>query len=412
MTAPTSWNRSSIQETYSITNSGAVKRLRTPHPHDVLSGRGGGINGHVGNKTFREWVRERKEAYNLAESKAEKAHVANEVIDLVRSRDPPGRFLQRDPSSTSGPSWWVELDEAKVLAKTSQALREGAPQIRAAHKVGSEERAIRTKGPKREKPPSTVDPTAAAPSTLSKFPAVPALSAPLHANYKRSISTEKALECLQENLQKAKSLSENERSQIVAPLLSNMRFDEKNGRPNKRARPGESTSCLNKPFDPLAETPPLTSSSDPLANEIPPLNLSIPSDATNSNKVLFRSNSLALSDFSNGKDGYEDFVNPFADESDILNRVELYADENCNKFSEKNESFTELSGLQDTPYLGANDTDFGEGMKSIFDAVHPDLTSPDKGDWSPTLLMPWRGGKIKRRTSNASLRNFTKSGRQ
>merc|ERR1711939_701953 len=257
----------------------------------------------------------------------------------------------------------------------------------------------RTKSPKREKPPSTVDPTAAAPSTLSKFPAVPALSAPLHANYKRSISTEKALECLQENLQKAKSLSENERSQIVAPLLSNMRFDEKNGRPNKRARPGESTSCLNEPFDPLAK-------------EIPPLNLSIPSDETNSNKVLFRSHSLTLSDFSNGKDGYEDFVNPFADERDILNRIELYADDNCNKFSEKNESITELSDLQDTPYLGANDTDFGEGMKSIFDAVHPDLASPDKGDWSPTLLMPRRGGKIKRRTSNASLRNFTKSGRQ
>ena len=41
-------------------------------PHDVLLGRGGGINGHVGNRVFREWVHERKEDYNLAGTKAEK----------------------------------------------------------------------------------------------------------------------------------------------------------------------------------------------------------------------------------------------------------------------------------------------------------------------------------------------------
>lgn len=37
--------------------------------------------------------------------------------------------------------------------------------------------------------------------------------------------------------------------------------------------------------------------------------------------------------------------------------------------------------------------DFGEGMKSVLDAVYPDVTCPEKGDWIlPTLLMPWRGG--------------------
>jgi len=76
-----------------------ISRIRNPHPHDVLSGRGGGINSHVGNKKFREWVRERKEVYNLAKTKTEKADIANEVIDLVREQSPPGRFLQRDSTA-------------------------------------------------------------------------------------------------------------------------------------------------------------------------------------------------------------------------------------------------------------------------------------------------------------------------
>jgi hypothetical protein len=71
----------------------------------------------------------------------------------------------------------------------------------------------------------------------------------------------------------------------------------------------------------------------------------------------------------------------------------------------------ELSDLinEDTEYKGGWDSDFGEGMKSILDAVHPDLTSPEKGDAIPTLLMPWRGfvsnnSSLSRRTSVSSNR--------
>jgi hypothetical protein len=121
-------------ETYSMSVGGPIRRIRTPHPHDVLSGRGGGINSHPGNKVFREWVNLRKEDYNLAPNKKEKTRVAEEVMDQVRQQDPPGRFLQKDNSITSGPTWWIEVSEERALAKTSQALREGAPQIRLAHK--------------------------------------------------------------------------------------------------------------------------------------------------------------------------------------------------------------------------------------------------------------------------------------
>eukprot|EP00543_Licmophora_paradoxa_P001960 CAMPEP_0202456980 /NCGR_PEP_ID=MMETSP1360-20130828/14109_1 /ASSEMBLY_ACC=CAM_ASM_000848 /TAXON_ID=515479 /ORGANISM="Licmophora paradoxa, Strain CCMP2313" /LENGTH=329 /DNA_ID=CAMNT_0049076943 /DNA_START=89 /DNA_END=1078 /DNA_ORIENTATION=+ len=122
------------QDYYMPSNDGTVTlRIRNPQPHDVLCGRGGGINSHSGNKTFREFVRERKNSYNLASSKSDKARVAKEVMNRVHSLNPPGRFLQRDGSGAGG-GWWVEIDEVKALAKTSQALREGAPSIRAQHK--------------------------------------------------------------------------------------------------------------------------------------------------------------------------------------------------------------------------------------------------------------------------------------
>eukprot|EP00586_Coscinodiscus_wailesii_P013647 CAMPEP_0172520078 /NCGR_PEP_ID=MMETSP1066-20121228/291790_1 /TAXON_ID=671091 /ORGANISM="Coscinodiscus wailesii, Strain CCMP2513" /LENGTH=383 /DNA_ID=CAMNT_0013302771 /DNA_START=112 /DNA_END=1263 /DNA_ORIENTATION=+ len=112
-----------------------MEKIRTPHPHDVLCGRGGGINSHAGNKTFRDWVRERKESYNLAPSKAAKAQVSREILDRVRALDPPGRFLTREEPGVGSSIFWVEIDDTKAMAKTSQALREGAPSIRAKAKA-------------------------------------------------------------------------------------------------------------------------------------------------------------------------------------------------------------------------------------------------------------------------------------
>ena len=112
-----------------------VKRIRTPHANDVLCGRGGGINSHPGNKNFRNWVRERKEAYNLATSKVAKAGVAREIVQIVRCLSPAGRFLMREGGNTSSSSYWVEIDDNKAMAKTSQALREGAPAIRSKAKL-------------------------------------------------------------------------------------------------------------------------------------------------------------------------------------------------------------------------------------------------------------------------------------
>jgi len=117
-------------------------RIPAPHENDVLCGRGGSINSHPGNITFREWVYERKTQYNLADSKKDKTIVVNEVLDLVRSVSPPGRFLQKHNSG------WIEIDDAKAMAKISQALREGAPAMRAAHgKKATKRRSDSTRSP-------------------------------------------------------------------------------------------------------------------------------------------------------------------------------------------------------------------------------------------------------------------------
>lgn len=91
--------------------------------NDVLCGRGGLTNGNPGNIFFRRLVRMKQEAYLLA-SKREKAGVAREIVEEVQRRN--GRFLKKDSNGV-----WVEICERKAREKTSQALREGAPELRA-----------------------------------------------------------------------------------------------------------------------------------------------------------------------------------------------------------------------------------------------------------------------------------------
>jgi len=108
------------------TKTDAVKYIAGNN--DVLCGRGGEIYARAGNKRYRGWVKERREAYSLCEKKEKKMVYAREVFDLVKSLKPPGRFLQKINSDLSQ---LVEISDERALHKTSQALREGAPAIRA-----------------------------------------------------------------------------------------------------------------------------------------------------------------------------------------------------------------------------------------------------------------------------------------
>lgn len=102
-----------------------LKDIPSPHPHDVLCGRGGGTNNHVGNSHWRMLVAANKQLY-VTLPKRQKMLLSRSIVNAVRSQNPPGRFLQKDNKS----ELWYDVGDQRAQEKTSQALREGAPNIR------------------------------------------------------------------------------------------------------------------------------------------------------------------------------------------------------------------------------------------------------------------------------------------
>ena len=76
------------------------KRIQTPHPNDVLFGRGGSVFSH--NKSFRQLANERMDEYEL-----DKSGVVKEITHVVQTQNPPGRFLTQEPT---GSKHWIEVD--------------------------------------------------------------------------------------------------------------------------------------------------------------------------------------------------------------------------------------------------------------------------------------------------------------
>lgn len=99
--------------------------IKDINENDVLCGRGGATNSHSGNRSYRKLVKKFKDKY-LKAKKKQKPSVAAEVVDIIRTLDPPGRFLKKDKDT----GWYLDIGDARAKEKTSQALREGAPQIR------------------------------------------------------------------------------------------------------------------------------------------------------------------------------------------------------------------------------------------------------------------------------------------
>ena len=93
--------------------------IETPHPHDILSGRGGASNNHMGNKIYRTVCEHNKGLYAAA-PRNEKLPIAVAIVEAVRSRCPPGRFLERRKED----KLWYEVTEKRAIDKTAQALRE------------------------------------------------------------------------------------------------------------------------------------------------------------------------------------------------------------------------------------------------------------------------------------------------
>mmetsp|Transcript_25214 Transcript_25214/g.37135 ORF Transcript_25214/g.37135 Transcript_25214/m.37135 type:complete len:308 (+) Transcript_25214:94-1017(+) len=92
--------------------------------NDVLCGRGGETNHHPGNVRYRTLVKSMQREY-LDAKRRDKPRIARKIVDTISAMNPPGRFLKRDSKGC-----WNEIGINKAREKTSQALREGAPEIR------------------------------------------------------------------------------------------------------------------------------------------------------------------------------------------------------------------------------------------------------------------------------------------
>ena len=93
--------------------------IRVPHPHDVLCGRGGSTNRHVGNTNFRDLVSGNKALY-VTLTKRQKTMVARSMVQAICCQNLPGPFLQKDAKT----GLWFDIRRPRALEKTSQALRE------------------------------------------------------------------------------------------------------------------------------------------------------------------------------------------------------------------------------------------------------------------------------------------------
>lgn len=94
---------------------------------DVLFGRGGATNNHMGNRKFRSLISKHQEEYLLVK-KTDKKSIAISIVNEIHEQG--GRFLKRvDDGSASDNAidtqQWVEVTEKRACEKASQALREG-----------------------------------------------------------------------------------------------------------------------------------------------------------------------------------------------------------------------------------------------------------------------------------------------
>jgi len=112
-------------QSHTIPGGYPLRGIDNPGMNDVLCGRGGGTNNHVGNIRFRQLVNGHKLRY-LAATKSEKPMVSREVVAIWRNLNPPGRFLAQEKGVSV---CWNDVGDKKAREKASQCLRERTPDV-------------------------------------------------------------------------------------------------------------------------------------------------------------------------------------------------------------------------------------------------------------------------------------------
>ena len=95
------------------------QELISPHENDVLMGRGGKNNQHLGNERLRDMARAIRDRYR-ASAKKGKSNMSRDLVQQVRDLTPPGRFLKRNPITNE----WEDVGDDIAREKVSQVLRD------------------------------------------------------------------------------------------------------------------------------------------------------------------------------------------------------------------------------------------------------------------------------------------------
>ena len=93
----------------------ATDNIEKPEANDVICGRGGSSNRHLGNIHFRELVAANKQTYNTL-TKKQKMMIARKIVDTIHGTNPPGRFLAKDLDT----GLFYDIGLPRSLEKTSQ----------------------------------------------------------------------------------------------------------------------------------------------------------------------------------------------------------------------------------------------------------------------------------------------------
>ena len=89
-----------------------------PFQNDVLAGKGNRVQNHQGNKNYRAIIVKWKPDYAKTKEHTEKDVVAYNVLKELKSLSPPANFLIKLEDH------WYPMDEAAIIQKIKQALRE------------------------------------------------------------------------------------------------------------------------------------------------------------------------------------------------------------------------------------------------------------------------------------------------
>ncbi|CAB9518421.1 expressed unknown protein [Seminavis robusta] len=94
-----------------------------PGKHDVMFGRGGDTNYHIGNHGFRTMADQYVESYREA-SRKDKAVIVQQLVDSWRDQTPPGRFLAKSDPGKGENSQWHDVGTEMAIKKASKILTE------------------------------------------------------------------------------------------------------------------------------------------------------------------------------------------------------------------------------------------------------------------------------------------------